>query len=205
MGLQIENLNTIPLLKQRRVHGKALALIGVVLAVLCSQWGTAWADGASANREYQVKAAFITKFLPFIEWPADSSKKSDAPLVIGVVNDPSGRDPFDDALDKFATGKSCNGRSIAVRHVQPDADVTECDVLFIPASQDGNLKALLKAAEGRPILTVGESDAFPWAGGSVRFYLEDNKVRFEVSLDALKASRISASSKFLALGKQFKK
>jgi hypothetical protein len=190
--------------RQSLQHARwVLAALLVVIFFAAAPLPLARADGPT--REYQVKAAFVTKFIPFIEWPADTFKQPNDPVVIAVVNDSMGHDPFDNALDQFAAGKTYNGHPLTVKHLDPDADLKACHVLFIPASQDAKLAIILKAVEKHSVLTVGETDAFPRAGGAVRFYLEDNKVRFEASTDALKAANLTASSKLLALARPLKK
>lgn len=49
------------------------------------------------------------------------------------------------------------------------------------------------------VLVAGESDGFAQRGGCIQFYLEDNKVRFSINVDALQRARLTVSSKLLAL------
>ena len=49
--------------------------------------------------------------------------------------------------------------------------------------------------------TVGEMDRFVQSGGAVNFLLEDNKVRFEINVDAAAQARLKISSKLLALAR----
>lgn len=183
-----------------RRQALAVALAAAVACTLPAPW--ALAD----SREREVKAAFLPKFVQFVDWPASAFHKADDPIVIAIVDDPSGHDPLDGAVEQLANGKTVNGRALKVRHVAHDAkDVGDCHVLYIPASQDAHLEAVLKAVSKRPVLTVGESDGFPWAGGMIRFYLDDNKVRFEVSPEAVKAADLQISAKLLALARIFKK
>lgn len=156
------------------------------------------------SREYQVKAAFVAKFVQFVDWPAGTLAKQGDPLVIAVVADADGRDPFNGALEQLVNGKSANGHPLKVRHVTPD-NVGDCHALFVPASQDAHAEQALKAVAGHNVLTVGETDAFPHAGGQITFYLDDNKVRFEINPDAAKAAGVTISAKLLALARIVRK
>lgn len=190
--------------RSSRTIGRRQALAAALAAAVACALPAAWA--LADSREREVKAAFLPKFAQFVEWPASAFRKADEPIVIAIIDDPSGHDPLDGAVEQLANGKTVNGRAMKVRHVAHDAkDVGDCHVLYIPASQDAHLEAVLKAVAKRPVLTVGESDAFPWAGGMIRFYLDDNKVRFEVSPDAVKAADLQISAKLLALARIFKK
>jgi hypothetical protein len=196
-----------PAAHRRRRPGERVWLLMACLAALLA-WFTArparvQADSA-VTREYQLKAAFLTKFIQFVKWPSNAMGAND-PLVIGIVDDGSGRDPFEGALERLADGKSVNGRTVQVRHFAPDARSFNCQVLFIPGSQDGSLAAIMEAVRGKSVLTVGETDRVPWAGGVVRFYLEDNKVRFEISPEAAKSANLDVSTKLLALARIFQR
>ena len=72
-------------------------------------------------------------------------------------------------------------------------------------SEDGRLAAVFEKVGRSPVLTVGETDAFPWAGGCMRFLNEDNKIRFEVNLEAAERARIKISAKLLKMARIFKK
>jgi len=51
------------------------------------------------------------------------------------------------------------------------------------------------------VLTVGESERFVQEGGMIGFLLEDNKIRFEINLDAAVHARLKVSSRLLAIAK----
>src|SRR5205085_10084398 len=121
----------------------------------------------------------------FTEWPEGAFAGPHEPMVIGIAG---GDDPFNGALDQAVSGKSVNGHPLTVKHVAPgkDADLKSCHVLFVGAGQEQNLEQILKSVKGSAVLTVGESEKFSRAGGVIRLYLEENKVRFEVSPKAAK-------------------
>jgi hypothetical protein len=169
--------------------------IGVVLA-----WPAAVAR-AEPSREYAVKAAFIYNFAQFTQWPADAFASADSPFVIGVVGD----DPFSGALDRAVAGKTVAGHPMVVKRVDNAADLGECGLIFLPASQEARVSDVLKALADKPILTVGETDNFPWAGGVIRFVTEDNKVRFEINPEAAERARLRISSKLMKLARIFKR
>jgi hypothetical protein len=52
-----------------------------------------------------------------------------------------------------------------------------------------------------PILTIGDAPGFARRGGIINFMLEDNKVRFEVNVEAAKHAVLNISSRLLALAK----
>lgn len=154
------------------------------------------ADERSA-REFQVKAAFLFHFAQFVEWPADAFPRGDSPLVIGVV----GRgDPFNGALERAVRDKKVADHPIVIAHYDSAAAMGPCHILFVCDDQADSLDAILQKAGGGT-LTVGDLDAFTERGGLVRFFTEDNKIRFEVNLEVLRRSRLRISAKLLKLAK----
>ncbi len=55
--------------------------------------------------------------------------------------------------------------------------------------------------KGLPILTIGDSPNFARRGGIINFILVDDKVRFEINVEAAKQANINISSRLLSLAK----
>jgi hypothetical protein len=73
--------------------------------------------------------------------------------------------------------------------------------LFIGAVGKKRLDEALMSASGNPILTVGETEHFAKDGGIIGFFLEQNKIRFEINLDAAVKAKLKISAKLLALAR----
>jgi|SRR5690242_4333354 YfiR/HmsC-like len=157
---------------------------------------TAAAQSARAP-EYQVKAAFLYNFAKFVEWPAQALPGSSAPFRICVL----GHDPFGDSLTSIVQGKSITGHPIAAMGLPSAAEVRSCHVLFISHSDPEILKPALERIRGLPILTVGESADFLPLGGMINFVLEEDRVRFEINLEAAERHHLKLSSKLLAVAR----
>jgi hypothetical protein len=140
--------------------------------------------------EYQVKAAFLFNFLKFVEWPAASNE---SPWVIGIL----GRDPFDGALEDTVRGKMVSGRPVEVRRYARPGDVKDCNILFIGRADYERLGIPMQPG----LLTVGEASGFLKSGGSINFYLEDNRVHFEIRPGVARSSGLRISAQLLKLGR----
>ena len=147
--------------------------------------------------EYRIKAAFLYNFTLYAEWPPESFAKPDSPIVLAVA----GEDPFGNELDAAVRGKTVKGRSIEVHRYARAGDIDPCHLLFLDNAEARNLPQILRRFEDLPPLTIGETEDFTRAGGSVRFFVEGNKVRFEVNTDAVARARVRMSSKLLSLAK----
>lgn len=143
--------------------------------------------------EYPVKATYLYKFAPFVEWPSSAFDGPSAPLVICVA----GPDPFGAVLDQAVSGQRLGARPVIVRRA-PKADrAAGCHILYIsgPAAAEA-----LSATRGAPVLTVTDSERGPGASrGVIDFVIRDNKVRFQIDDQAAQHNGLSISSKLLSL------
>ena len=152
------------------------------------------ADGA---REYEVKAAFLINFARYVEWPDSSFESADSPLVIGIV----GRDPLGVSLDAAAKGKTISGHPIAIHRLHWGDNLKTCQIIFIASTEREKMNALISGTRGAPILLVGEHAGFARKGGMIGFYMEQDRVRFEINVEMIKKEKLTASSRLLGLAK----
>jgi hypothetical protein len=171
---------------RRKIILSLLAILAIVGA------GTLRADnGEAAALAQRVKAAFIYNFVQFTDWPEAELGAAESPIVIGIV-DPDG---LGGNMERTIAGKTSHGRPLEVRHITDTSQVAGCHVI-VACGDDATVKKMLLAAAGST-LTVGESEAFAQNGGAIRFYMADNKIRFEVNLTATDKAHLQLSSKLL--------
>jgi len=147
--------------------------------------------------EYQVKAAFLFNFAKFVEWPASAYATGSSPVSICVLGD----NPFSDSLEKAVAGQSTNGRPLVVRQVESPKEAGDCNMVFVCPSEQGHFTQIIGNLQGKSVLTVADADAFAEQGGMIQFYIENNRVRFEVNVNACTHAHLKVSSKLLALAK----
>ena len=155
---------------------------------------------ASDSSEYLIKAGFIYNFAKFVEWPATAFADADSPIVIGVI----GVDPFGSLIDRIVEDKKIGSHGFVVRRFRWGKDLKDlkdCKILFVSPSEKGHMDEILQMVKGLPILTVGETPGFAERGGMIRFTLEDNRVRFEVNVEAARQVNLNISSRLLTLAK----
>jgi len=182
-----------------------LRRLGILIIAL--SLSLSWAPGALAqdrdssdSSEYLIKAGFIFNFAKFVEWPPTTFAQADSPIVIGIL----GTDPFGTIIDHIVQDKKIGGRGFVVKRLKWGAelkDLRECKILFVGASERAHIDELVQIVKFLPILTVGETPGFAEHGGVVRFVLEDNRVRFEVNVDAARQGGLTISSRLLTLAR----
>lgn len=155
--------------------------------------GAATPAVAQAVTANAVKAAYLTKFAPFVEWPA-SSQPADAPFVICIV----GNDPFGDVLDRVAAGQKFEAHPIAIRRVrsvEPD-----CRILYAGSAADA--AQISGATRNAPVLTVSDAGTDGGAHGIICFVREQDHVRFDIDAGAARQHGLVMSSKLLDLARK---
>jgi len=179
-------------------------LIIIPALLLAGAVPSAHAQDATNSSEYLVKAGFIYNFANLVQWPSTAFSQSDSPIVIAIL----GEDHFGTTLDRVLQDKKVNGRPFVVKRLKSVAELLksvaelkDCQILFVSSSEMPHLSEAMQIVRGIPILTIGETPGFANRGGIINLVLEDNKVRFEVNVDAAKQADLNISSRLLALAR----
>lgn len=174
-----------------------LALLGAWLGGVGAAPAEEPAAGAGAPLERAVKAAYLYNFTRFVTWPGASDPAQRPGLTIGVLADAA----FARAVSEAVSGRSVAGRPLAVRHFRSAEQVQPCDVLFVDRARASGFAYLQGRLAGRPVLTVSDAPGFVADGGVIGLFLEDGRVRFEVSDAAARQAGLAVSSKLLRLSR----
>ncbi len=181
---------------------RRLGILIVALGMTLNWTSTAAAQAVDPPdaSEYLIKAGFIYNFAKFVEWPSTAFSQPDSPIMIGVL----GTDPFGSVLDRLVEDKKIGQRGFVVKRYKWGKDLKdlkECKILFVSASEKAHIDEIVQAVKGLPILMVGETPGFAERGGIIRFTLEDNRVRFEINVEAAHQADLNISSRLLTLAK----
>jgi hypothetical protein len=203
----------------RRSQRICAALLGLCVLGLSPSFALGETPQAAAEREYQVKAAFVYNFLKFVvggrfgtlDDKGGSNGDPNEVLRVGIV----GRAPSKEGLASLQ-GKVVKDKRIEVRFFEgledrkeADAKTTEphpqmkelrqCHVLFFCPSEKPFLARLLPALQKDGLLLVGDTPGFLEAGGVINLMIEDKKVRFEINLAAAAREHLQIRSSLLRL------
>jgi len=174
-----------------------VALLAVLLSILLVGGGQV-GRAQTAAEEYRVKAAFIFHFAQLVDWPPDTAADTDNSLFLCTL----GEDPFQGMLEDTVAGKVVGNRVMRIRHLGQAQDMQTCQILFIGKAQSKRIPMLVADLHNAPVLTVGETPGFLEAGGMICFLLEENKVRFEINLNAADSARLKIGSRLLILAER---
>ena len=139
-------------------------------------------------QESKFKALFIYKFAEYIEWPTGKQN-----VTVGMI----GKSGVSQELSNFAATKG----NMTVLNISGPAEVSKCDIIFLPQSEDGQLDTYNSAINGKSILVVSENSALTGKGSDLGFFLDSGKLRFLIDEKSIRKKNLIPSSKLLALGK----
>ncbi|WP_083941213.1 YfiR family protein [Pseudoduganella violaceinigra] len=189
MGSASLTLMAVPPLVANGWRNRLLALAMMLFAVSCLAVGSQQ-GGATPVLERSVKAAFLYKFLGYLEFSSEPGPT----LVVGVL----GADDVAAELAQITSGRTVGNRNVSVRRLADGDALTGLQLLFVggDANQPG---AALRAAEKNGTVTVTEQDDGLQSGSVINFRLVEDRVRFEVSLPAAERCNVRLSSRLLSV------
>lgn len=165
------------------------------LRVLLVVGAIAAATGAAAETEPAVKAAYLFKFLSYIDWSGQPFDSPEAPIVIGVL----GADEVQASLLDITRSHPAQGRPVVVRAVPPGDGCAGIHMLFVGRGAQAELDRL-RGTQG--LLLVSEADGALDHGAMVNLVRAGDHIRFEVAPEAAERSGVHISSRMLSVAQR---
>lgn len=144
----------------------------------------------NALDEYQVKAAFIYNFIAFTQWPYEINQ----PVNFCIY----GEDYFGQEIDQLQV-KQINNQPINLLRLSKLEEIKVCQILFVSKSNISNLSSLLDFIQNQPILTIADAPDAATKGIMINMILANNRIVFEINLQAARSAKLDISSKLLQL------
>jgi hypothetical protein len=176
----------------------ALLLLRLVGAVLCLAWAVpAIVKAQTPPTESAVKAAYLFRFISYVEWPPLALPTAPAPIVIGVL----GSETLAAELPAVLEGRTINGQEVVARPLTATSSLDGINVLFVGRAAELN-KALDRLGR-RPVLVVTESVTEP--GGMLNFITVDGRIRFEAAPALAESVGLKLGARLLAVSERIVK
>lgn len=155
---------------------------------------TAAAD-ETEDMEHRVKAAFIYKFAGYVNWPETHFADADTPITIALMD----AEPIAKELSQIAKGRTAQGRTIAIKRLEPGESLAGVHILFIGGHTTPQPEQMLRATQENSVLVVTDAEGALTRGSMINFVLVERRLRFEVALDNVEKSGLKLSSRLLAV------
>jgi hypothetical protein len=143
--------------------------------------------------DYTLHTLYIFNFAKYVEWPAASKT-----IKVGVV----GNTAVEEHLAKMAKAKSTGAVVFSVINTKNEAELGDCQVVFIPENNTALAAKLIESFKGRPILVITEEADFTKKGASVSFKIVSGKLRFQINEEAIKSNGLKVSGSLTALAEK---
>ena len=145
--------------------------------------------------EEAVKAAFLHRFIGFVEWPEQTRAKER--VVIGVLNS----EEIEAELNRYVAAKRS---AISVRRIESLQNLSGVHVLFIGARENPRLEKIIAAVSHLPVLIVTEAEGGLDRGGMINFVTTD-RVQFEVAVANAARAGIHLNARLLSVAIRVRK
>lgn len=154
------------------------------------------ASGAAQRQpENEVKAVVVVNLLSFIQWPRETlAAEKELRLCVPASA------PLASALGKMQ-GRSVHGLPLVLKPFTSRDELRLCHAILAGSAEAAMLRAA-EAVQGLPVLLIGDGAGALERGAMIGVDLEGGRVVFDVDVTALRAVRLSASSKLLRLVRQ---
>ena len=169
-------------------------LVAGAATVLAAASAPASAQTQSNALELAVKATYLYKLAPFVEWPPAAYADAASPLIVCVQGD----DAFSGLVERAVAGQKIGAHPVEAKRIAKLAPDGGCHIAYVAGSPAQSQLAALQAVRGSPVLTVTDQ-AKEGAKGVVDFRLDQGKVRFDIDKTAADSAGLMVSSKLLSL------
>lgn len=153
---------------------------------------------AQQASEAAVKAALLFRFTSYVEWPEKAFLSPEAPIVIGVLGD----NDVAAELEAAARGRAVGARAVVVRRLKEGEGPAGLHMLFVGRRESGRIGALAAAARPLSALVISDSERGLEAGSVINFVAVEDRIGFEVSVDAAERSALKISSRMLGVARR---
>lgn len=185
---------------------RQLVLLSLVLSIAVTfvprpAYGNLPANAAGEVTESSVKAAFLYRFIGYVEWPPAVFRTPDSPYVIAVI----GADDIAEKLRLMLVGRTAGHRGVEVRQLGINDALDQVHVLYVGNIAPTQMEMILKRAQQYPILSVTDFREAQHQPSAIQFKMIDNRIRFDVALDTAERSNLKISSRMLAVAHKVKR
>jgi hypothetical protein len=155
-------------------------------------------EGQDTSKHYpmahRVKAAFLCKFIRYMEWPESVIVRNQGTFTIGVFGD----SPVAENLFALMP-KEIDGWQLEIIQVKSTQDIMKSHMFFLSSSEKSRYPEIINMLKESSTLTVSDTPEFLKMGGLVNFIIIDQMVRFSINLNAAEKEGLKISSRLLKL------
>lgn len=180
------------------LHRYIFFLLLAVTSLLLGVTSPIRAEDSPDNTEPQMKASHLLKIAHYIEWPPTAFEDPASPIVIGVI----GAAPLAEALEHISPTHEIGEREIVIKRLTTDDTSANVHILYIGRHEGAKVQEWISAVEAQPMLSVCDIRHELAHTCAIRFLMEDNRLRFDISLPAAERSGIRITAPLLTVARR---
>lgn len=142
--------------------------------------------------DYSFHAKYLYHFTKYIDWPAN---KKQGDFVIALI----GQSPANKAIKDFFVNKKVGNQNIVVKDVSPSADLSQVHIIYLTAGSTSQMQTIIPKAHAGKALLVCEKAGAARKGGDISFFIEDEKLKFEINKSAIENKGLKIAGELLRL------
>lgn len=150
--------------------------------------------------EFELKAAFVLNFIRLVNWGTIPGEEISSELPVCAL----ANSEFASAIRQTVSGKSAGRRSISFK-ITSSPDPLRCRTLIVDSAQYPAVRQAMTAVQDAPVLTIGNGPGFLAMGGIFELFVQDRKVQFDASLEAIRRAKLDVSARLLQLSRNLRK
>lgn len=165
-------------------------IAGIAICLMLALGGVARGQDQLQAKESAFKAAFLFRFIDYIDWKNNSESST---FNIAVL----GNSEVTKQLQIIAEDQKAKNKKMNVKAYATLDDIDFCYILFVPADCPSTIESIVSKYAGKPVLIVSEKEDYSKRGSHINFTVADNKLKFEINLKKVDRSGIKISSQLL--------
>jgi Holliday junction resolvase len=174
-----------------RVKDKISQLVkrGIIFLLFCLSFLRAGA--ISDGNENSIKAMFLLNFIKYFEWPVDQQNKT---FKIGIC----GESEVYNELVAMTSNRTFDGRRIEIKRID-DRLLGTYQMIYVASSDLNKLDEVSKKLGGKGVLIISDEAHSNFHFASINLFNQENRIRFEINQNIIKANGLKVSSKLIEL------
>ena len=137
------------------------------------------------------KSLYIYNICRYVQWPSTMNGTN---FIIGVLGNDAG---LSTELKSIGATKKFQGKKLQVIKLKSASEAANCNVVYIAKGQEKNIAAY--GATAKNALLISEGSGAINKGSAINFYLEGNKLKFELKAANITSKGLSVSNELNAL------
>ena len=165
------------------------------MAVVAACGMSAHAQTVQAIHEYKLKAALVYNFVLFTDWPQNAPGES-GPIQLCFGVDSAMRPALTELNDK-----QVKGRRIVARAIAEFDKARGCHLMFMDGTDRERWSLARSVLRSAPLLTISDDPEIGHSGAVIWLYVENNRIAFDIDMQAAREAHLTLSSKLLRLAR----